>query len=371
MSIIRISIYIVRPMTKQILDSMAKVGVVDYNIVAGRSPLLEEKTNKGGIMNLLFSGSGIVDKPIDIIQFLISEENEDEVLKYLISEGQLMLSGRGTIYSENVEVPKAHAGCLVNQVQNVPVIDDVSMLDEISGVCCIVQRGQGESIAETVLESGLGAPNITYGIGTGVRDKMGLLRITIPADKELVWMTSSNYDIDMMMDTLIKAGRLDQPGKGFIYNFPLRKGILNMQVSRGAQKSAANMEQIVSALDRIQGGIEWRRRDFSEDSSNRVYLENLIDFTLICDEGGADELVSVAMAAGVAGATIAKIKHVGEKGALAKSRESCEMIVSKEIFDNIMTALEGAEAFGDKYHGQVITHQTTKAFTYLGKPKKD
>jgi nitrogen regulatory protein PII len=368
MSFIRISIYIIRPMTKQILDAMQKIGIKDYNIVAGRLPLLEEKSNKG-FFDVLFPGSGIIDEPIDIIQFLILADKEEGVLKYLIKEGQLMCSGRGSIYSENVDIPKANVQCLVNQIDSAPVADKTDMLEEISGICCIVQRGQGESIAETVLQSGLGAPNVTFGAGTGVRDKMGLLRITIPADKELVWMTASNYDIDMVMDKLIKAGQLDQPGKGFIYIYPLRKGILNMQVSKGVQKSAANMEQIVTAIDRLQGGIEWRRRDFSEDSSNRVYLENLIDFTLICDEGGADELVPVAMAAGAAGATITKIKRVGDSGELAKSRESCEMIVSKEVCESILTALEGADAFGDKFHSQVITHETTKAFTYLGGSK--
>jgi len=369
MSFIRISIYIIRPMTKQVLDAMNKMGIKDYNIVAGRLPLLEEKS-QGGFLSQLFAGSGIVDEPIDIIQFIISEDKEDAVLKHLISEGQLMKPGRGAIYSETIEIPKSNVHCLINQVENVPEATDIDMLDEISGVCCIIQRGQGQSIAQTVLESGLGAPNVTYGIGTGVRDKMGLLRITIPADKEVVWMTASNYDIEMVMDKLIKAGQLDQPGKGFIYIFPLRKGLLNMQVCKGNQKSAANMEQIVTALDKIQGGIEWRRRDFSEDSSNRTYLQNLVDFTLLCDEGGADELVPVAMAAGAAGATITKMKHVGEKNGAAKSRESCEMIVSKELCDEIVKALEGADAFGDKFHSQIITHETNKAFTYLGGPKK-
>lgn len=374
MSFIRINIYISRPMTKQVLNSMCNIGVKDYNIIAGRLPLLEEKSNKGGFLSLLFSGSNLVDEPIDIVQFLVPEDKEDSVLKYLIAEGDLVR--RGTIYSENVDMPKANKHCLVNHIHEVPSAPEVDMLNEITGVCCIVQRGQGQIIAEAVLESGLGAPNVTYGEGTGVRDKMGLLRITIPAEKELVWMTSSTYDIDVVMDTLIKAGKLDQPGKGFIYTFPLRKGLLNMQVSRGSQRSAANMEQIVSALDHLQGGIEWRKRE-STSEANRTYLNDLIDFTLICDEGGADELVPVAMAAGAAGATITKMKHVGESAGigemenyLSRSRESCEMIVSKEVSDSIIQALEGVDAFGDKFHSQILIHNTEKAFTYLGAPKK-
>ena len=374
MSHILISVYIIRPLTKTILGAMEKAGVKDYNIVAGRSPQIEEKSNQGGFLSLLFPGTGIVDEPVDVIQFLVSEDKEDAILKYLISEGQLMMSGRGSIYSENVEVPKAHNLCVVNQVQDVPAVDNVDMLEELSAVCCIVQRGQGQSIAQAALESGVGAPNVTFGVGTGVRDKMGLLRITIPANKELVWMTTSNQDVDMVMNTMINAGRLDQPGKGFIYNFPLRKGVLNMQVSKGNKRSVASSEQIVSALDRLQGGADWRRRDSSGEASDRTYLKNLLDFTLICDEGGADALVPIAMASGAAGATITKMAHVGEttdnNPSLSKSRESCKMIVSSEASKNIISALDSAEAFGEKYHGQIVTHQTQKAFTYLGGAKK-
>ena len=195
MSHILISVYIIRPLTKTILGAMEKAGVKDYNIVAGRSPQIEEKSNQGGFLSLLFPGTGIVDEPVDVIQFLVSEDKEDAILKYLISEGQLMMSGRGSIYSENVEVPKAHNLCVVNQVQDVPAVDNVDMLEELSAVCCIVQRGQGQSIAQAALESGVGAPNVTFGVGTGVRDNMGLLRITIPANIELVWMANirANY----------------------------------------------------------------------------------------------------------------------------------------------------------------------------------
>lgn len=373
MPTIRVSIFVIRPIAKIVVDAMHSIGITDYQLGAGRSLILEEKS-ESGLWARLFPGSDIVDDPLDIIQFLIPPEKEEGVLCHIAEKAQLMLNGRGSIYSEEIDIPKTNENCIVNQVTDIPQGNSSAMLKEITGVCCIVQRGQGEMIAKTALETGVGSPNITFGTGTGVRDKMGLLRITIPAEKELVWMATRHFDADMLMDTMIEAGQLDQPGKGFIYLFPLRRGVLNMQVTRGVQRATASVEQIVAALDHLQGGGEWRRRADSESSKNRVYLRDLIDFTLVCDEGGGPDFVSLAMGVGAAGATISKLKQVSPDGSagakLSKARETCNMIVSTDVCEKILKTLEDADAFGDKYHGQVLTRKTSKAFTYLGGPKK-
>ena len=147
------------------------------------------------------------------------------------------------------------------------------------------------------------------------------------------------------MERMIEAGRLDQPGKGFIYLYPVHHGVVDMKVHHGRTQHAASIEQIVATLDEIKGGAEWRRRTNTETtlkSSKRVCLINLIELKLYCDEGRADDLVVAAMAAGESGATISKLKHVcvadSPSSCISPAREVCSMIVQQKQVQNIVTS---------------------------------
>lgn len=370
MSTSRITVNIFKSLAPALIKDLNSVGVAHLTELSGRSPVIQESK---GILALLGGSSGLAEDPSSIITFAVPSELEDQMVSFIIEKGQLQLPGRGSVYAEKIEISKGHDMCQLNSPENLPETKHQT-LREATGICCIVQRGQGNKIAQVVLESGAGVPTISFGSGLGVRDKMGLLRITIPADKELVWVATSDFDAEIVMNAMIETGQLDQPGKGFIYTFPLSQAHLNMQVTRESGRSAATMEQVIAAIDEMKGSIEWRRRAASADTSNRFYLEGLIEFTLICDEGGGDDLVAAAMAAGAAGASISKMKQLsphinsGNEG-LSKSRESCYMIISKDAQPGILSALEEAGAFGDKHHGMVVSHDTGKAFTYLP-PKK-
>lgn len=371
MSISRITINIFRSLTKDLIKNLNDIGIVHLTDTTGRSSVIQESK---GILALLGGSSGLADNPSDIITFAVPNDREDDVVNFIIEKAQLNLPGRGSVYAEKIDVDNGHAMCEVNQPQAISP-QKFQTLREATGICCIVQRGQGNKIAQVVLESGAGVPTISYGTGLGVRDKMGLLRITIPADKELVWVALSKFDADIVMNAMIEMGELDQPGKGFIYTYPLSQALLNMQVTNDTGRSAASMEQVISAIDEIKGNIEWRKRATAVDDHNRTYLQGLIDFTLVCDEGGGDELVAAAMAAGAAGASISKMKQISPNAGsgsehISRSRESCYMIIAESAKPQILKALEEAGAFGDKYHGIAQSHSTHKAFTYLP-PKKD
>lgn len=371
MSTSRITVNIFKSLTQDLIKELSAIGVQHLTELSGRSPVLQESK---GILALLGGASGLAEDPSSIISFAVPSELEDTMVNFVIEKGQLNLPGRGSVYAEKIEVTQGHDMCQLNHPENVTAKSYQTLRNAI-GICCIVQRGQGNALAKVILESGAGVPTISFGTGLGVRDKMGLLRITIPADKELVWVATTDFDAEIVMNAMIEVGQLDKPAKGFIYTFPLSQALLNMQVTRETGRSAASMEQVIAAIDEMKGSIDWRRRASNVDDSNRTYLKGLIEFTLICDEGGGDDLVAAAMAAGAAGASISKMKQLsphtasGSEG-LAKSRESCYMIIGKDAQPNILKALDEAGAFGDKYHGMAICHETGKAFTYLPPVKK-
>jgi len=364
----RITAFVNRSVSRDILDSLKEVGVIDLHLAAARSPVIEERK---GIFALL-PGRDLVDDPLDIISFLVDQKTGDHVLSLIIEKGQLNLPGRGSVYSEEINLVIAHELCQENKPA--PFATEKTPSQKLTGICCIVQRGQGDSVARVVLDAGICVPSLHFGVGTGVRDKIGLLRITIPAEKEVINIATSPYDAEVIMEMMIEVGKLDQPGKGFIYLYPLKKGIINMKVTRGEQRHVASIEQIVAAIDHIKGGIEWRRRSGTVEKKGvkrRAYLTGLADLTLLCDEGTGTDLVSVAMSAGAAGATIARLKHVRPPDSplseVSPAREACSMIVSDNQVDGILKALKEAGAFTDSCHGQVQLRRVPKAFTYLVK----
>ncbi|MFH1350930.1 MAG: hypothetical protein ABII26_08315 [Pseudomonadota bacterium] len=364
----QITAYVNRNISKDILDSLKEVGVIDLHLAAARSQVIEERK---GIFFLL-PGRDLVDDPLDIISFLVAQEAEDSVLSLIIDKGQLNLPGRGSAYSEEITLGMAHELCQENKPD--PFTTEKIPLHKLTGICCIVQRGQGDIVARLALDTGVCVPSLHFGVGTGVRDKMGLLRITIPAEKEIINIATSPFDAEVIMEMMIEVGKLEQPGKGFIYLYPLKQGIINMKVTRGEHRHAASIEQIVAAIDHIRGGAEWRRRTGSGEKTgkkNRDYLIDLVDLTLLCDGGTGTDLVGVAMSAGAPGATIARLKHVrptdSPLSVLSHAREACSMIVSNNQVESILNALDEAGAFTDSCHGQVQLRRVPKAFTYLGK----
>jgi nitrogen regulatory protein PII len=364
----RITAFVNRNISKDILESLKEVGVIDLQVAAARSPVIEEKK---GIFALL-PRHDIVDDPVDIISFLVDQKMEDHVLSLIIEKGRLNLPGRGSVYSEDIDLLMTHELCQENKPA--PFATEKTAFQKLTGICCIVQRGQGDSVARVSLDAGICVPSLHFGVGTGVRDKIGLLRITIPADKEVINIATSPYDAEVIMEMMIEVGKLDQPGKGFIYLYPLKKGIINMKVTRGEYRQAASIEQIVAAIDHMKGGAEWRRRSDTVKKrglKRKTYLTGLGDLTLLCDEGTGTDLVSVAMSAGAAGATIARLKHVRPQDSplseVSPAREACSMIVSDNQVGGILKALEEAGAFTDRCHGQVQLRRVPKAFTYSGK----
>ncbi len=351
-------------------EMLLREGVVSLTAATGRSQRLRERT---GMAAALLGSTALSDSPIEILSFVTDASRELETLNAFAAAFRLSVPGRGSIFSELVGLTDeqglhAAASCT-------PKAGSVLRMEsELMGICCIVQRGQGNPIARVALDTGTCVPAINYGIGTGIRDKLGLLRITIPAEKEIVNIVATTYDAESIMDLMIDAGRLDLPGRGFIYTYPLSRGFIDRKVVLGMPRHAASMDQIVSAIDELKGNAAWRSRGGTSKPagrSSRKYLRDLVDLTILCDEGRGTDLVKAAMAVGAAGATISQFKSSAAPGSAAASmspaRESCSMIVGKPLIATIMKALEDAGLFNDKTHGQVVARPVPKACTYLGK----
>ena len=359
-----------RGVTPSIVEALNSVGITDLQIASARSLMLREKKGLFGIGSEMV----IVEDPADILSFLVPSEQEQVAMSLISDKGGMDTPGRGTIFSKEVSLLKSHDLCQENSVDSTEEEKTFTMQTELTGICCIVQRGKGNLVARVALDTCTCVPSITFGHGTGVRDKLGLLRITIPAEKEVINFIASSHDAEAVMDMMIDVGKLDQPGKGFIYLYPIGNGIVNMKITRGMPKHAASMEQIIAAVDKIKGDTFWRRRAAADDEDDskrqRAFLENLTNLIFTCDEGRGEDLVKAAMNVGAAGATIVNLKHHrpsnSELCRISPAREECYMVVGENQVPDIVDAIEKAGGFDDNTHGRMLTHPIPKACTYLG-----
>ncbi len=359
-------------MATSIIEALKPMGIVDFHLAAARSIMLHEKKALFGMV----SNTVLVEDPADILTFLVDFEIEDTVLNLIVEKGELHFPGRGTLFSEDVNLYKSHEICVENTASlTVSVKEPETPLQiELTGICCIVQRGEGNNIARVALDTGTCVPTITFGHGTGLRDKLGLLRIAIPSEKEVVNVFADAHDADTVMNMMIDAGKLDQPGKGFIYIYPIRKGLVNTLITRGMPKHAASMEQIIAVIDKMKENTTWRSRtsgDSLDPKKKHMFLNDLMDLTFTCNEGRGEDLVKTAMGVGAPGATISKLKHQcpedSKYSAISRAREVCNMIIEKVQITAIVDAIGNDGAFDDKTHGQIQIRPVPKACTYLGK----
>jgi len=322
----------------------------------------------------LFSGKPrLIEDIIDIYRFTIPLEDEQAVMSYLVHEAMLDQEGRGSIYSERTELLFHEERVPLGRpffAQEPPVR---TMIQHLAGITVIVQRGQGDTIARAALEMGVCIPSVTFGIGAGLRDKLGLIRITIPAEKEIVNIISPQHDVQGVLVRLIEAGKLDQPGKGFIFTYPVLRGVLNTRLYSGRHLSAATLGQIVTALDELKGSTAWRRKFTSttdhKHSRKRSYLRDLEDLSIFCTEGRATELAQVAMDAGASGATVRRLRRAGVgdagQGKESPAREHLTMVLPSSQVEIVASALIAAGLFDERTYGEMMVRPVPEAYTYL------
>jgi nitrogen regulatory protein PII len=356
-------------------DALQKAGIERFHVQAGRAIVLREKKNIFGAI----SGTGLDEDPLDIYKFYVPADREEDILSFLVAESGLSIPGRCTIYSEAIQLLEDYSFDSSLKSLKTKSEKDFYFQTDLYGISCIVQRGQGNNIAQAVLEMGICVPSITFGQGTGLRDKLGLLRITIPAEKEVVNLLAEKNDAQGVMKALIEAGKLDQPGKGFIYLYPVNKALINLKIYRGRMRYAASVEQIIMAVDDLKGSNEWRKKgslaNADNDDKSRCYLKNLVDLSLICNEGRAGDLVRESMAVGAAGATICRSSFYNygkeSNGNPSPAREESDMIVSVNQSEQILGALKEAGAFDNQTFSVIEMRDVPQACTYLGNPQRE
>ena len=102
---------------------------------------------------------------------------------------------------------------------------------ELQQITCIVQRGEGDKIVKAALNSGAQGATVFYARGSGVREKLGVMGAFIRPEKEVVLVVSHVDKVEDIFTAIIKAGGLDEPGKGFAFTQKVEKVVGLLEVS--------------------------------------------------------------------------------------------------------------------------------------------
>jgi len=94
-------------------------------------------------------------------------------------------------------------------------------------IACIVQRGRADDAVKAAIKAGAPAATISFARGTGIRERLGLLKIAISPEKEVIEIVVAAERADAVFDALVEAGKLKTPGMGFIYMVPVSRVLIH------------------------------------------------------------------------------------------------------------------------------------------------
>jgi nitrogen regulatory protein PII len=278
-------------------EAIVKAGAAGVFEVTARGSVL----NEGGFLQRMFPPPAPEQH---LLQTLVPNDKVNAVTDAAVQSGKLTRVGAGAVFviscndvrhTDQFPVPAVSAKS-----------DSASSSDyaaDLEAICCICEIGIADDIAKAALLKGAPGPTVTFGEGGGVRDKIPLLRITKGPEKEFVWCVVDKSEADDIFAEMARAGKITEPGRGFMYSIPVSSGLINISSTVSSSAHGANMEQVISALDDLKGGKDWRSA--AESSSSKAlkttFLEDLVGLYCIVPRDNYEEVYDSVLEGGAPG----------------------------------------------------------------------
>jgi hypothetical protein len=331
-SAVQITCIVPRLYSGALTPALDSLGITDSFHHSARRTMLRERTAIRG-------STPISQELVDIVRFTVPAASANTTVAALTELLRFGEPGRGSIVQRHVTLEGLSVA--TPSIRNLRAAGAARRLTGLAGLCCIVPRGDGTEIARVLLETGLGAPVVAYGRGVGSREKLGLIRVTIPAEKELVTLMLNRHDVEEafgLVTDVMKLGR--RPGAGFCYWYPLGSGILDTKIWIGRQPHVASMEQVISAIDVLTGDTTWRRK-FGDLTASEGKPMKLAICSIHGPERETEPTVRAALAAGAGGATrsLARRERTDGTARTASAHEVTDIIMVKSALPKVLQAI--------------------------------
>lgn len=276
----------------KVSDEMQKAGAKGIFQVSARGSIL----NEGGFLAKMFPPPAPEQC---LVQVLVPDSIKEQISEVAVKAGRIDRVGSGAIFSISCDDVR-HS----TQFPLAESLGDSSSNGKatMEAICCICEKGVAEDIAQAALSAGAPGPTVTYGEGGGIRDKIPILRITKGPEKEFVWCVVDRADSSEVFINMARAGRITEPGRGFMYSIPVTEGIINVSSTVTNSSHGASMEQVISALDEIKGGKDWRTSGESKSSTlNTTFLRDLVGLYCVVPRDHYSEVYDAILDAGAPG----------------------------------------------------------------------
>jgi len=356
-----------------LLELVSALGIQDALLQNARSVQIKRKQ---GFLSGLRSNTSFLEQAYPNLSFYVEKHKSRAILQTIAHGCSLEMPGRGSASCSQVQLYcPAPIAKLIRAIPGAhEQAEPGALLHNLVGIEVVVPRGDGNNVAKAAIGIGTCVPCIAFSQGTGFRNRLGLLRITISAEKEAIVFVVPDHDAENVIQTLIEEARLDQPGKGFISAYPIESAILNTRTKTGKQTHAASMEQIITAIDTLNGNTLWRRRfdrNLDGQNGNIPFFRNMTSLVFTAPADMTATLATAAMLNGAPGATSTKVHSAW----FAKTRqtslelksqtlESTTLVISENMQQAITTIIidAGAELF--QQSGMLEIQQRPLAWTF-------
>jgi nitrogen regulatory protein PII len=278
-------------------EAIVKAGAAGIFEVTARGSVL----NEGGFLQRMFPPPAPEQH---LLQTLVPNDKVNAVTDAAVQSGKLTRVGAGAVFVISCNDVRHSDQFPVPAVSTES--DSASPSDyaaDLEAICCICEIGIADDIAKAALLKGAPGPTVTFGEGGGVRDNVPLLRITKGPEKEFVWCVVEKSEADEVFADMARAGKITEPGRGFMYSIPVSSGLINISSTVSSSAYGANMEQVISALDDLKGGKDWRTAAESNSSKalKTTFLEDLVGLYCIVPRDNYEEVYDSVLEGGAPG----------------------------------------------------------------------
>ncbi len=88
--------------------------------------------------------------------------------------------------------------------------------------CHSRKGGKADKVVDAAKKAGAtGGATIFYGRGTGESEVKKFLNVNIEASKEIILILSEREKIKGIVEAMVDAGKLEEPGTGIIFTLPV------------------------------------------------------------------------------------------------------------------------------------------------------
>lgn len=92
-------------------------------------------------------------------------------------------------------------------------------------IISIVNKGNCGKVLDASREAGAEGGTIIQGRGSGIHEKAKLFSFTIEPEKDIVMTMVPSGLADSVLEAIVAAGELDQPGKGIAFVIDIEKTV--------------------------------------------------------------------------------------------------------------------------------------------------